>query len=193
MSCNECENKSAPEDKAFTGNIIEINNPETRILLRKVEIPASMGTEEEVPASIGKYRNVILHYEANDHTYIYSSDGIPTAITANIPQEIYDSIANLEAADVVLQREINEVKDAPAFRPFPSTVVTDGTTQQFMNSILALHPSVGTAYLGTVSLSDMPTGLVQEEVEVYVYSDYVVYCIMRSTDVAPYAWWCLWH
>lgn len=79
---------------------------------------------------------------------------------------------------------------SPAFKPFPSTVVTDGTTQQFMNSILALDPEVGTTYLGTVSLSDMPGQLIQEEVEVYVYSDYVVYCIMRSTDVAPYAWWC---
>lgn len=82
------------------------------------------------------------------------------------------------------------VDEAPAFKPFPASVTTDGTTQQLMSSILALSPEVGTAYLGTVELSDMPTGLLQEEVEVYVYSDYVVYCIMRSTDVAPYAWWC---
>lgn len=79
--------------------------------------------------------------------------------------------------------------DERAFKPFPDSVVTDGTTQQFFNSILALQPETGMAYLGTVTLSDMPAGLIQEEVEVYVYSDYVVYGVMRSTDVAPYQWW----
>lgn len=80
--------------------------------------------------------------------------------------------------------------DERAFKPFPSSVNTSGTTQQFLSSILALHPETGMAYLGTVSLSDMPAGLTQEEVEVYIYSDYVAYAVMRSTDVAPYQWWC---
>lgn len=222
-----------------------------------------MGDEESVPPAIGKYRNVLLQYEANDHIYLYSSDGIPTAITANIPQEILDSIAELEATDVVLQQEIDDLKNSPdvvdivptyadlqaydtsklgdndiirvlqdeqhdgqstyyrwnattsswtyigavgdyytktqidtllaetpAFKPFPATVNTTGTTQQFLNSILALQPDTGMAYLGTVTLSDMPAGLIQEEVEVYIYNDYVAYAIMRSTDVSPYAWWC---
>lgn len=84
----------------------------------------------------------------------------------------------------------NLIASTPAFKPFPDSVNTTGTTQQFMNSILALQPESGMAYLGTVSLSDMPAGLTQEEVEVYVYSDYVIYCVMRSTDVKPYQWWC---
>lgn len=263
MTCSACGEKPVESSKDFTKAVIEINNPESLVLLRKVVIPASMGTEEDVPPAIGKYRNVLLQYAANDHIYLYSSDGIPTSITANIPQEILDQIAELEANDVELQQEIDDLKNspdvvdivptyaalqaydtsklgdndiirvladethdgqstyyrwnatasswtyigavgdyytktqvdnliatAPAFKPFPTGVVTNGTTEQFMNSILALNPEVGTAYLGTVSLSDMPTGLLQEEVEVYVYSDYVVYCVMRSTDVAPYSWWC---
>ena len=80
--------------------------------------------------------------------------------------------------------------DERAFKPFPASVNTTGTTQQFLNSILALNADTGMAYLGTVSLSDMPAGLVQEEVEVYIYNSYVVYAIMRSTDVSPYQWWC---
>lgn len=263
MVCESCGEKPKNTAKDFTKAVIEINNPEALVLLRKVVIPASMGDEESVPPAIGKYRNVLLQYEANDHIYLYSSDGIPTAITANIPQEILDSIAELEATDVVLQQEIDDLKNSPdvvdivptyadlqaydtsklgdndiirvlqdeqhdgqstyyrwnattsswtyigavgdyytktqvdtllaetpAFKPFPATVNTTGTTQQFLNSILALQPDTGMAYLGTVTLSDMPAGLIQEEVEVYIYNDYVAYAIMRSTDVSPYAWWC---
>ena len=263
MTCESCGEKPKYTNKDFTKAVIEIDNPESLVLLRKVVIPASLGTEENVPASIGKYKNVVLQYESNGHVYLYSSDGIPTAITAEVSQEVLDKISTLEANDVVLQQEIDNIKnspdvvdvvatyaelmdydtsklgdndiirvlsdeehdgastyyrwdknddtwlyigeigdyytktqvnnliaEAPAFKPFPDSVVTNGTTQQFMNSILALDPETGMAYLGTVSLSDMPAGLLQEEVEVYVYSDYVVYCVMRSTDVAPYSWWC---
>ena len=274
MACSECgEKKKECPSKDFPRAVIEIDNPETIVLLRKVIIPATMGDDTSVVPAVGKYRNVILYYEANKHVYIYSSDGIPTFIDVEIPKELLDRIDNLEtgladeiktreATDKALQQEIDDLKNspdvvdivatyadlqsydtsklgdndivrvledethddessyyrwdktnsqwvyigsvegyytkdqtdelienAPAFKPFPDSVVTDGTTQQFFNSILALQPEVGMAYLGTVELSDMPAGLIQEEVEVYVYNDYVVYGVMRSTDVEPYQWW----
>ena len=47
------------------------------------------------------------------------------------------------------------------------------------------------AYLGQVSLSDMPDGVtVQAEVEVYIYPQNVAYCVMRSAEVSPYQWEC---
>lgn len=96
MTCNACGEKPKNTAKDFTKAVIEINNPETLVLLRKVVIPASMGTEEQVPAAIGKYHNVILHYEANKHTYLYSSDGIPTLLEMDIPQEVLDRVSELE-------------------------------------------------------------------------------------------------
>ena len=333
--CKACGDK--PEkNRTFPPAVIEINNPEQLVLLRKVIIPTSLGDDAQVPPAIGKYHNVILQYEANGHIYLYSSDGIPTKIDATVPQEVLDRITTLESdvselernltiesdtrerADVRLQQEIDDLKNSPdvvdivatyadlmaydtsglgdndvirvlrdethegqssyyrwststhawtfigtvgdyytkqqvdilldekqdelipgenisivdesgslvisatdttytfdntptagsdnpvtsqgiksyvdthsvTFKPFPDSVVTNGTTQQFMNSIRALQPTVGMAYLGTVDLSDAPEGFIQEEVEVYVYSDYVLYCIMRSTDIAPYEWWC---
>lgn len=333
--CKACGDK--PEkNRTFPPAVIEINNPEQLVLLRKVIIPTSLGDDAQVPPVIGKYHNVILQYEANGHIYLYSSDGIPTKIDATVPQEVLDRITTLESdvselerdltierdtrerADVSLQQEIDDLKNSPdvvdivatyadlmaydtsslgdndvirvlrdethegqssyyrwststhtwtfigtvgdyytkqqvdtlldekqdelipgenisivdesgslvisaidttytfdntptagsdnpvtsqgiksyvdthsvTFKPFPDSVVTNGTTQQFMNSIRALQPTVGMAYLGTVDLSDAPEGFIQEEVEVYVYSDYVLYCIMRSTDIAPYEWWC---
>lgn len=84
MTCETCgEHHKKNTAKDFTKAVIEIDNPETLVLLRKVVIPASMGTEEQVPPAIGKYKNVILQYESNDHVYLYSSDGIPTAIATS--------------------------------------------------------------------------------------------------------------
>ena len=260
MTCESCGEKPKNHSKDFTKAVIEINNPETLILFRKVVIPASMGDDTTYPPEIGKFHNVLLFYEANKHGYLYSSDGIPTqvvtnaddieALIAQLREDLTTEASTRELADSNLQQEIDDLRNAPdvvdivdtyadlqaydtsslgdkdvirvladethggdssyyrwstgtqtwtyigsihiderAFKPFPDSVVTDGTTQQFFNSILALQPEVGMAYLGTVELSDMPAGLIQEEVEVYVYNDYVVYGVMRSTDVAPYQWW----
>lgn len=99
--------------------------------------------------------------------------------------ELY-ALKGKQVKDLAERIKANDV----AFKPFPASVDTTHTTEAFMNSILALDAEVGTAFLGTVNLTDLPAGLTQEEVEVYVYSDYVVYCVLRSTDVAPYEWWC---
>ena len=120
MTCNACGEKPKNAAKDFTKAVIEINNPETLVLLRKVVIPASMGTEEQVPPAIGKYHNVILYYEANKHVYLYSSDGIPTLLEMDVPQEIIDRIDNLEddvedlndAIDDV-EQEIEDLKNSP--------------------------------------------------------------------------------
>ena len=121
----------------------------------------------------------------------YTKDQTDVLLAGKQDTLTFDSTPTANSTNPVTSGGIKTyVDNSPAFKPFPASVTTDGTTQQLMSSILALSPEVGTAYLGTVDLSDMPSGLIQEEVEVYVYSDYVVYCIMRSTDVAPYAWWC---
>ena len=96
MTCTSCGDKPKGSSKGFPRAVVEINNPESLVLLRKVVIPVSMGTEEDVPPAIGKYFNVLLQYESNGHIYLYSSDGIPTAIEANIPQEVLDRIDQLE-------------------------------------------------------------------------------------------------
>ena len=109
MTCTSCGDKPKNSSKGFPRAVVEINNPESLVLLRKVVIPVSMGTEEDVPPTIGKYFNVLLQYEANGHIYLYSSDGIPTPIEANVPQEVLDRIEDLEIEDVRLHNEIEDV------------------------------------------------------------------------------------
>lgn len=113
MGCNSCGEQPKHTNKDFTKAVIEIHNPETLVLLRKVIIPASMGTEEDVPAAIGKYRNVVLVYEANSHVYLYSSDGIPTLISSDSGdiEGLIERIEDLEGQDVILHGEIEDVAD----------------------------------------------------------------------------------
>ena len=60
---------------------LEIKCPGEVILFRKVEIPAEMGDDVTYPPRPGMYRNVLLVYKANNHVYMYSSDGMPTFIS----------------------------------------------------------------------------------------------------------------
>lgn len=84
MACNSCgKKKKTCDNKEFTKAVVEINNPETNVLIRKVVIPTSLGDDITNPPSIGRYCNVVLYYEANQHIYLYSSDGIPTLISDN--------------------------------------------------------------------------------------------------------------
>lgn len=149
MACESCGEKPKNTAKDFTKAVIEINNPETLVLFRKVVIPASMGDETEVPAAIGKYHNVLLVYEANNHAYLYSSDGIPTLLTSDVAQELetkIDTVAhNLsvetttrENADIALQQQLNNKVDASSL----STVATSGSYNDLDNK-----PTIGNATL----------------------------------------------
>lgn len=123
MPCMSCGEKPKNTAKDFTKAVIKIDNPESLVLLRKIVIPASMGTEEDVPVEPGRYFNVILEYEANRHVYIYSSDGIPTNISANIEAleeaieelgiELEQEVLDRETADAAIEQEIEELRNSP--------------------------------------------------------------------------------
>lgn len=125
-SCGEAPHKCSCKNKDFTKAVIEIDNPEQITLMRKVVIPASMGDDTTVPPTVGKYHNVLLYYEANSKSYLYSSDGIPTMlvngvtdyeVAVNLPQiNGVTLLGNKSAADL-------ELADAPMV-----ITVADGNT-----------------------------------------------------------------
>lgn len=93
MTCESCGDKPKKCNKDFTKAVIEIDNPEQITLMRKVVIPASMGDDTTVPPTVGKYHNVLLYYEANSKSYLYSSDGIPTQLVNGVTD--YEAAVNL--------------------------------------------------------------------------------------------------
>lgn len=123
-SCGETP-KCACKNKDFTKAVIEIDNPGCITLMHKVTIPASLGDDTAVPPAIGKYKNVLLYYEANQKSYLYSSDGIPTLLANGLTD--YEEAVNLPeingitligdktAADLGLQEEIANVEQFARF------------------------------------------------------------------------------
>ena len=92
-------------------------------IFRKVVIPASVDDDSKNPPKNGAYHNAIVYYEATENAYIYSSDGIPTKVSAdlsdvramiakavgdeaeirsNADQEIWTEIETIEAASDVV-------------------------------------------------------------------------------------------
>jgi hypothetical protein len=93
MTCKSCGDKPKKCDKDFTRTVVEIDNPEQITLMRKVTVPASMGDDTTMPPVVGKYHNVLLNYEANNKTYLYSSDGIPVQLNNGVTD--YEAAVNL--------------------------------------------------------------------------------------------------
>lgn len=79
---------------------LEIKCPGEVILFRKVEIPAEIGDDTSYPPRPGLYRNVLLVYKANNHVYMYSSDGMPTMISdGNRGVTDYEELENKPSID----------------------------------------------------------------------------------------------
>lgn len=99
MACGCEKDKAKKECNDFTKAVINIENPEVLTLFHKVVIPASMGDETTVPPAVGKYCNTLVYYEASEHSYLYSSDGIPTFITGKDGKDGKDGIDGRDGTD----------------------------------------------------------------------------------------------
>lgn len=251
MSCN-CGKPKCNGKCGISPAVLQINNPDECTLFHKVTVPASMGDSKTNPPKNGDYKNVLLYFEADKTSWLFSSDGIPTQLVSgmtnyedaqNLPSiNNHTLMGNMSGSDLDLQDKLTAGdniqitgttisatdttyddfvgatpdaageaglvpapasgvtekflksdgtwSDTTAFLPYPASVNTSGTTQQFIASIQALNAEVGTAFLGTVSLTDLPESMAQEEVMAYVYDNNLIYLTLRSADVAPYIWSC---
>jgi hypothetical protein len=107
-----------------------------------------------------------------------------------------DDIAKcLADAKTYADQEIAKVVPMITFSEYPS-IVTDGTTAQFLNSIQALNLATGTILLGATKLTDIDdvaNGMKNEEQKVEIYPNNVLHCTMTSSDVKPYEWTIQWY
>lgn len=76
MGCN-CGDKN---ESGFPPSVLQVNSTECPVLFHKVVIPTNFGDETETPVLMGERRNALVYYEVNGHTYLYSSDGVPTRL-----------------------------------------------------------------------------------------------------------------
>lgn len=94
--------------------------------LKYVNIPSALGDDSKnssVAPSNGAYCNAVVEYMANGHIYLYSSEGVPTLVERGIEnlekmvEKVGDDLAqetlDRQAADDVLQQEIDDIKNSP--------------------------------------------------------------------------------
>lgn len=94
--------------------------------LEKVFLSSALGDDSKdspVAPKNGAYCNAIVVYEANNHIYIYSKEGIPTLVEAGggdveeiieqLEEQLAQEILDRQAADNTLQGEIDDLKNSP--------------------------------------------------------------------------------
>lgn len=86
-------------------------------IFRKVVIPASVDDDSKNYPKNGAYFNAIVYYEATGNSYIYSSDGIPTRVSADIvdidakiAKAVGDEAEIRETADQEIWTEIEAIE-----------------------------------------------------------------------------------
>ena len=97
MDCN-CGNKN---EGNFPPSVFQVNSAECPVLFHKVVIPTNFGDETETPVLMGKYKNALVYYEVNGHTYLYSSDGVPTRLDRGGASVLY--VEELPETNKVMQ------------------------------------------------------------------------------------------
>ena len=98
MGCN-CGKPKCDGHCNASPAVLQINNPSECVLFHKVDVPASMGDSTTNPPQPGAYRNVLLHYEADDALFIYSSDGAFVRIPGGVSD--YEQARNLPSINGV--------------------------------------------------------------------------------------------
>ena len=130
MDCG-CGNNNQPKaDNAFPKAVVEIINPETLTLFRRVEVD---GTAVENPPVIGAYHNVLLVYKGSGQAVLYSSDGIPTELTQDTA-ELEKAIEKLEEtkadrnelARVAFSGKYEDLLDTPIIGDGTITIISKG-------------------------------------------------------------------
>lgn len=135
--CEKPRTKFA-KTKGMTPKVLQINNPSEVIIFHKVNIPASMGDENDIFPENGLYRNTLLHYDANGHAYFYSSDGIPTLLNAGLTS--FNDLSNRPTyADEIMTGDTN-IPDVDAVRnDLTSAIETEAETRSTAVSTLTTN------------------------------------------------------
>ena len=109
--CSKCsEEKTFKRDGCNTPGVIEINNPAEAVMFYRVDVPASEGDDETIPPVNGKYKNVLLVYEANNHAYLYNSVGIPTRLYGSTNFDELDYRPKYAGNEMTSQTDIPDVE-----------------------------------------------------------------------------------
>lgn len=175
MACKECQ-KYHNEGKTCNScgklpPVIEINNGECPILFHIVEVE---GTPATNPPEIGKYKNVLTVYKEGGAKVIYSSDGVPAALSETVefdyilnrpkyggePITSETDIPNLEGVIAELERANNATNERI------TTEIKDRTVadQQLSTQIDSLSSSLSAEQAARQQADNVLDGKINDEI-----------------------------
>ena len=126
--------------------------------------------------------NQYLKIEDAEKEFAKESD-VPTKVSQLAHDKLY--VTNSE-----IEKRIKQIVPLVSFDLYPS-LVTNKTTSEFFNSVIALNLPTGSMLLGATRLtdiSDVASGMMNEEMRVEIYPNNVIHGTMTSTDIEPYEW-----
>ena len=126
--------------------------------------------------------NQYLKIEDAEKEFAKESD-VPTKVSQLTNDKLY--VTNSE-----MEKRIKQIVPLVSFDLYPS-LVTNKTTSEFFNSVIALNLPAGSMLLGATRLtdiSDVASGMINEEIRVEIYPNNVIHGTMTSTDIEPYEW-----
>ena len=158
--------------EAMTDERIDINE---YVKIEDAEKEFAQGSD--VPTKVGQL--------INDTGFITESDipTIPTKVSQLTNDKLY--VTNSE-----MEKRIKQIVPLVSFDLYPS-LVTNKTTSEFFNSVIALNLPTGSMLLGATRLTDISnvaSGMMNEEMRVEIYPNNVIHGTMTSTDIEPYEW-----
>lgn len=134
-----------------------------------------------VPTNVSAFNNDAGYTTFDgDYNSLTNKPTIPT-----VPTNV--SAFNNDAGYITLN-------DVTTFKPIPNTWNTNGTMAQLIASITNDATAVeGNGYLGTVNVTDLPSGLVQGEIEIDIMAVQAglgknILFTLTSSNTSPYHW-----
>lgn len=126
--------------------------------------------------------NEYLKIEDAEKEFAKESD-VPTKVSQLTNDKLY--VTNSE-----MEKRIERIVPLVSFDLYPS-LVTNKTTSEFFDSVIALNLPTGSMLLGATRLtdiSDVASEMMNEEMRVEIYPNNVIHGTMTSTDIEPYEW-----
>lgn len=150
MGC-DCGKPKCDGHCGISPAVLQINNPSECVLFHRVEVPASMGDSTTNPPKNGAYKNVLLYYEADQTSWLYSSDGVP--------QKLVNGLTNYE--DAINLPQINGVTllGNKSLADIGVTDAINNALQPYTPSSELAEVAFSGSYTDLTNKPDIPSGL----------------------------------
>lgn len=124
-----------PGCEAGTPPVIEVNSHEMPVLFHTINIPASMGDISTLPPTPGAYRNTRVHYEVDNQSYLYDSDGIPQLLSGG--ESGVTTVNGMAGAVILSAADVGALTEAQldarlSYADTAPTTTTEGTLGQII-------------------------------------------------------------